>query len=237
MLRPATTRKLSRPPPRPTLPTVQASDLPDLRQDYRVDTLELDQLAADPFEQFRTWFDAARASDAIAEPNAMTLATANSAGHPSARTVLLKGIEPRGLRFFTNYESRKGREITANPHVAVTFHWNPLERQILVTGTAERLSADESSEYFHSRPRESQLGAWASRQSEPASSRQALEDAMEQVRQKFGDGQIPLPPFWGGFRVIPNSFEFWQGRTGRLHDRFRYDLDSPDNWTVQRLQP
>ncbi len=209
----------------------------DLRQDYRADTLESEQLAVDPFDQFREWFDAATACDAITEPNAMTLATADAAGRPSARTVLLKGIGPTGLRFFTNYESRKGREIAANPHVALTFHWNPLERQILVAGKAEKLTPDESREYFHSRPRESQLGAWASRQSEPTPNRQALEDAMEQVRQNFADGDIPLPPFWGGFRVVPTAFEFWQGRTGRLHDRFRYDHQSDGTWTVDRLQP
>lgn len=228
------TRKLSRSPRPPTLSTVKVSDL---RQDYRADTLESTDLAVDPLDQFRAWFDVARASDAISEPNAMTLATADASGRPSARTVLLKGIEPHALRFFTNYESRKGREIAANPHVALTFHWNPLERQILVTGTAERLTTDESREYFHSRPRESQLGAWASRQSEPAPSRPALEDAMEQVRQKFGDGEIPLPPFWGGYRVVPTTFEFWQGRTSRLHDRFRYDLQSDGRWAIQRLQP
>jgi pyridoxamine 5'-phosphate oxidase len=209
----------------------------ELRKDYRADSLDAAALDRDPFAQFNDWFDAARACDAIAEPNAMTLATADADGRPSARTVLLKGIEPAALRFFTNYESRKGRQIAANPHVALTFHWNPLERQILVTGTAERLSADESREYFQSRPRESQLGAWASRQSEPADSRAALEAAMEQVRERFADLEIPLPPFWGGYRILPDSFEFWQGRSGRLHDRFRYELGGDASWRIQRLQP
>ncbi len=209
----------------------------ELRKDYRADTLDAESLDPDPFDQFRVWFEAARACDAIAEPNAMTLATADAAGRPSARTVLLKGIEPAALRFFTNYESRKGRQIAANPHVALTFHWNPLERQILVTGVAERLSADESREYFHSRPRESQLGAWASRQSEPADSRADLEAAMDLARKKFADAEIPLPPFWGGYRVLPDSFEFWQGRSGRLHDRFRYDRIDDSTWSIGRLQP
>ncbi len=209
----------------------------DLRKDYRADSLDASELTADPFAQFRLWFGEAQACDAIAEPNAMTLATADAEGRPSARTVLLKGIEPSALRFFTNYESRKGRQIAANPHVALTFHWNPLERQILVTGRAERITADESREYFHSRPRESQLGAWASRQSEPAASRADLEAAMQRVREKFADGAVPLPPFWGGFRVIPDSFEFWQGRSGRLHDRFRYEPTADSTWSIQRLQP
>ncbi|MGC1482145.1 MAG: pyridoxamine 5'-phosphate oxidase [Chthoniobacterales bacterium] len=216
---------------------MKAAGLPDLRKDYRADQLDDGDLADDPIEQFRAWFEVARGCEAVAEPNAMTLATADGDGRPSARTVLLKGIEADALRFFTNYESRKGREMAVNPWVALTFHWNPLERQVLVTGRAERLGADESREYFHSRPRESQLGAWASRQSELAESRDALEAAFEQVRTKFNGGEIPLPPFWGGYRVVPESFEFWQGRTGRLHDRFRYERGAGGAWVVRRLQP
>ncbi len=223
--------------PAATLSQSSTVNVSDLRQDYRADTLGLGSLDPDPFQQFRHWFDAAKACGSIAEPNAMTLATSDANGRPSARTVLLKGIEPAALRFFTNYESRKGRQIAVNPHVALTFHWNPLERQVLVTGVAERISADESRVYFHSRPRESQLGAWASRQSEPADSRSDLEGAMEMVRKRFADTEIPLPPFWGGYRILPDSFEFWQGRSGRLHDRFRYDRADNSSWQIQRLQP
>ncbi len=209
----------------------------DLRKDYRADSLDADLLDPNPFAQFQVWFDAALECDAITEPNAMTLATVDAAGRPSARTVLLKGVEPAALRFFTNYESRKGRQIAANPHVGLTFHWNALERQILVTGRAERLTADESRAYFHSRPRGSQLGAWASRQSEAVGSRADLEAALDQAEKKFAKGEIPLPPFWGGYRVLPDSFEFWQGRSNRLHDRFRYDRAGDESWTIQRLQP
>ena len=191
--------------------------------------------AGDPLELFREWFDAARAAG-IFLPEAITVATATADGVPSARMMLLKGVDERGFRFFTNYESRKGEELAANPRAALVAHWAVLERQVRVEGTVERLGAEESYEYFQSRPRGSRIGAWASAQSQPLDDRRELERRVAAREQEFADGDVPLPPFWGGFRLLPERIEFWQGRLNRLHDRLRYDREG-DGWTVSRLYP
>lgn len=209
----------------------------ELRQDYRVGELHRADLAEDPFVQFGLWFAEALASPAIGEANAMTLATAGRSGQIGARTVLLKSWDPQGFVFFTNYESLKGRQIAENPQVALLFPWLPLERQISITGTAEKVSEDESREYFLSRPLASRLGAWASRQSEVLPSREPLEERYTSLAAQHVDGEVPLPPHWGGYRVIPASIEFWQGRTSRLHDRFLYTRLSDGSWQIDRLSP
>jgi pyridoxamine 5'-phosphate oxidase len=198
--------------------------------------LDIDELDPDPFVEFQTWFDSARESG-IPDSNAMILATSTVDGMPSARTVLLKGIDETGLVFFTNYESHKGRELTENPVAAVVFYWQPLGQQIRVAGRVERVSQEESFAYFSSRHRGSRLGAWASRQSEPLETRQELLSRVEELDQRYPDDDIPLPPHWGGYRILPDMFEFWESRESRLHDRFRYHRQSDGSWTVQRLQP
>jgi pyridoxamine 5'-phosphate oxidase len=207
-----------------------------LRRDYTQGKplLESDVLP-DPIEQFVRWF--ADATDAGApEANAMTLATATSDGVPSARIVLLKGFDSRGFTFFSNYDSRKGREIEANPRAALAIHWQPLERQVRIEGTVEKVGRAESEAYFHSRPPGAQIGAWVSQQSEVLASREDLERRAEELSKRFADGPIPLPEFWGGYRVVPTSIEFWQGRASRLHDRLQY-LRAPTGWTLRRLSP
>jgi pyridoxamine 5'-phosphate oxidase len=210
-------------------------ELGDLRRDYRRDSLDESTVAEDPFEQFARWFNDAQ-SAGIAEPNAMTLATADSAGRPSARIVLLKGVSGGGFVFFTDYRSRKGRDLADNPIAALVFHWPPLERQVRVTGRVERTSHEESAAYFHSRPPGSRLGAWASEQSSPLTSREELNTKVAERRSEFGD-DIPLPPHWGGFRLIPDTIEFWQGRPDRLHDRILYTRTSEHGWDRVRLSP
>jgi pyridoxamine 5'-phosphate oxidase len=207
----------------------------ELRENYaRAGLLETD-LNPDPMAQFENWFADARAAG-LKEPNAMTLATVSADGTPSARIVLLKGVDERGFMFYTNYESRKGREIAVNERVALVFYWAELERQVRVTGVAQRVSHEESAAYFASRPRGSQLGAWASEQSAPITGRKALERSLAEVEQRFREQPAPLPPFWGGYRVTPDSIEFWQGRPNRLHDRLRY-VRGRDAWRVERLSP
>ncbi len=192
-------------------------------------------LAPDPFQQFARWMqDALHAEGPL--PNAMTLATAGPDARPSARTILLKSVDPAGFVFFTNYGSRKARDLAVNRFAALLFHWPTLERQAAVCGPVERTSDEESDEYFQTRPRGSQLGAWASAQSEIIAGRDVLEQALRSVEQRFGDGPIPRPPQWGGFRLAPDEFEFWQARPNRLHDRFRYRRSS-DGWTIDRLSP
>jgi pyridoxamine 5'-phosphate oxidase len=192
-------------------------------------------LASGPFEQFRAWF--AEASAALEVPEAMALATAAADGAPSVRMVLLKGFDERGLVFYSHYTSRKGRELEANPQAALLFHWRPLGRQVRVEGTAERVSAEESDAYFATRPRDAQVGALASRQSEPLASRAELHERLAELEGDLGSGPVPRPSTWGGFRLVPAAWEFWQHRASRLHDRFRYELDPPGDWRLDRLFP
>ncbi len=193
-------------------------------------------LDPDPIRQFQRWFEETIALD-IPEPNAMTLATVDAQGQPYARTVLLKLYDERGFVFFTNYESRKSRQIGTNPRVALLFPWVALARQVQITGTASRVSTAESLKYFLTRPRGSQIGAWASPQSQVISSRSLLDQKVEEMKRRFGEGQVPLPDFWGGYRVEPDEIELWQGRDSRLHDRFRYRRRPGEGWVVERLAP
>jgi pyridoxamine 5'-phosphate oxidase len=214
----------------------EAMNIHELREEYLKAELSRQDLQADPFKQFELWFQ--QACDAeILEPNAMVVATASPQGEPLMRTVLLKSFDRAGFVFFTNYESRKGQQIDANPNVSLLFLWLPLQRQVQITGIATKVSRDESCQYFTTRPRDSQLGAWCSQQSAAIASRQVLVEKMESLKQEYSDSEIPLPPFWGGFRVVPNSFEFWQGRPSRLHDRFLYSRQEKDSWEIQRLSP
>lgn len=210
--------------------------LADLRKDYTLAGLAEKDLARDPFRQFEKWFQEAEAAK-LAEPNAMTLATASPDGRPSARTVLLKGLDGRGFVFYSNYESRKGRELTLNARVALVFPWIALERQVLIEGIVTKVAREESAAYFHSRPRASQLGAWVAQQSSVIPGRATLEEAMKALEKKHAGAEIPLPPNWGGYRVAPETIEFWQGRRSRLHDRLRYRRDQEGGWLVERLSP
>jgi pyridoxamine 5'-phosphate oxidase len=211
-------------------------DIAALRHDYVAHGLRRADLDTDPIKQFAKWFGEAAAAE-IRDVNAMNLATVGADGMPDARIVLLKAISDRGLVFFTNYTSAKARQIEANPKVALTFFWAQLERQIRVRGTAEKTSREESAEYFRSRPLGSRLGAWASEQSEVIASRAALEARLAEVTARYPDSEIPLPEHWGGYRVKPTTIEFWQGRTNRLHDRFRYSRQDDGNWLIERLSP
>jgi pyridoxamine 5'-phosphate oxidase len=207
------------------------------REEYTAGGLTEDDLLPDPVAMFRRWLhDAVTAG--LHEPNAMVVATATPTGVPSARTVLLKGVDERGFVFYTNYRSRKGVELGANPLCALLFPWHALERQVRVDGEAVRLTGAESAAYFATRPRSSQLGAWASPQSEVVPDRAALDRRYDEAARRFGDGDVPLPPHWGGFRVRHEAVEFWQGRAGRMHDRLRYRRGSPGaGWVVERLAP
>lgn len=207
-----------------------------LRQSYERGALVESDLAATPVEQFARWFEEALAGG-VAEPNAMTLATVSADGQPSARVVLLKGFDAAGFVFFTHYTSRKGRESEAAGRVALCFWWPPLERQVRIEGTVERVSAEESDAYFAVRPRLSQLGAVASAQSTTVEDRAALDAAMAEAEARFSGADVPRPASWGGYRVVPHAVEFWQGRAGRLHDRLRYRQDAAGGWTVERLAP
>ncbi len=211
-------------------------DLGALRRNYTQQGLDLQDLDADPFQQFSLWFEQACQAD-ILEPNALVLATVSPSGQPFQRTVLLKYVDQDGFVFFTNYGSRKAQHIQTNARVSLLFPWYALERQLAIDGTAQRISSAESLKYFLSRPRGSQLGAWVSQQSTIISSRQLLEMQFEKIKEKFLNQEIPLPDFWGGYRVQPTSFEFWQGRPNRLHDRFLYSRDAGATWTVARLSP
>jgi pyridoxamine 5'-phosphate oxidase len=198
--------------------------------------LSRSELDPDPIRQFQRWFEETIAQD-IPEPNAMTLATVDARGQPFARTVLLKLYDERGFVFFTNYESRKSRQIGANPRVALLFPWVALARQVQIVGQARRISAVESLKYFASRPRGSQIGAWASPQSEVIRTRSLLEAKVAEINRRFAEGEIPLPNFWGGYRVEPELVELWQGRDSRLHDRFQYTRDPGGPWVIERLAP
>lgn len=210
--------------------------LADLRKDYSLSGLLEKDLARDPFRQFDKWFQEAQAAKLV-EPNAMTLATASRDGRPSARTVLLKAVDGRGFVFFTNYESRKGRDLAENPRACLSFPWFALERQINIEGAIAKVSREESAAYFHSRPRASQLGAWVSQQSSVITGREVLEDAMKALEKKYAGAEVPVPPAWGGYRLVPETVEFWQGRRSRLHDRLRYRRLPSGDWTVERLAP
>ena len=210
--------------------------LADLRKDYSLAGLAEKDLARDPFRQFEKWFQEAEAAK-IPEPNAMTLATATREGRPSARTVLLKGLDGRGFVFYSNYESRKGRELEANPQVTLVFPWVAIERQVLIEGTATKVAREESEAYFHSRPRASQLGAWVAQQSAVIAGRAVLEDTMKAWEKKYAGQEVPLPANWGGWRVAPETVEFWQGRRSRLHDRLRFRREKDGGWSVERLAP
>ena len=200
------------------------------------DELTEDDLLPDPVALVRRWFADARAAG-VEQHDAMTLATVAPDGRLSARVVLLKGIDPRGFAFFTNYESRKSRELDANPQAALVLLWTPLQRQVRVSGRVERLSAEESDAYFATRPRGSQLGAWASRQSRPLADRAELEARWAALDARYAGATVPRPPHWGGYRVEPDEIEVWQGRANRLHDRFRYRRGPDGGWTYERLQP
>lgn len=206
-----------------------------LREEYTRAGLTEADLTDEPLTLFDQWFQEAVKAELV-EPNAMTLATVDDAGQPWTRTVLLKAFDQRGFVFYTNYTSDKARQIDARPQVSVLFPWLPLQRQVQITGRAEKVPTRESLKYFLSRPRGSQLGAWVSAQSSVISSRQVLETKLAELKRKFGEGKVPLPDFWGGYRIVADTVEFWQGRPNRLHDRFRYTCGA-DGWSVNRLSP
>jgi len=212
-----------------------AMDLADLRKEYSDRGLRREELDADPVNQFALWFR--QATDAgVHEPNAMTLATVDAGGMPLQRTVLLKRFDRDGFVFFTNYGSRKAAQIAANPKVCLLFPWITLERQVIIQGVAEKISTAESLRYFLTRPRESQIGAWVSNQSDAIASRKVLMQKLDEIRSRFRDGEVPLPSFWGGYRVTPATIEFWQGGPARLHDRFLYTRRDA-GWEISRLSP
>ncbi len=217
-------------------PRSRPMSLADLRKDYSLAGLMEKDLAKDPFRQFDKWFQEASAAK-IAEPNAMTLATVSRDGRPSARTVLLKGVDGRGFVFYTNYESRKGRELDANPRAALVLPWVAMERQVLIEGAVTKVTREESAAYFHSRPLASQLGAWVSQQSSIIAGRAVLEDSLKALEKKYAGQTVPLPPHWGGYRLNPETVEFWQGRRSRLHDRLRYRREKDGGWIIERLAP
>ena len=213
------------------------TDLKRLRREYTRAGLSEADAHPDPREQFRRWFEEALNAN-LYEPNAMTLATSTPDGRPSARVVLLKGFDELGFTFYTNYEGRKAKELEENPYCALVFYWGELERQVRIEGRAGRVSKGESDAYYRSRPRGSQLGAWASAQSRPASDREALEERLRGLEAEYEGREVPRPPFWGGYRVEPEEIEFWQGRENRLHDRLLYRRqESGGGWRIERLQP
>lgn len=211
-------------------------DISALRREYIKDVLEKEHLDANPIRQFEEWFNEAKATE-MPDPNGMSLATVGADGQPSLRTVLLKYFDTDGFVFFTNYGSRKSREIDENSKVSLMFPWIILERQVIIYGKAEKISKMESFKYFASRPKGSQIGAWVSQQSSVITSRFLLMSKFEEMKQKFAKGEVPLPSFWGGYRVIPRAIEFWQGRENRLHDRFMYSQLEDGNWKIERLAP
>ena len=214
---------------------IMSIEIADLRKDYTLNGLDLADVLPDPIAQFRQWFDAA-VQAGIPEPNAMHLGTVAENGRPSGRIVLIKDVDERGFVFYTNYESQKGQALIARPVASLTFFYPELERQIRIEGVVEKVSAEESDTYFNSRPRGSQIGAWVSQQSTVIASRAVLEDRQRDLETRFADQPVPRPPHWGGFRVIPDLIEFWQGRPSRLHDRIRYRL-AGGSWVLERVSP
>ena len=210
-------------------------DIASIRRDYQMASLDEAASAANPMDQFTHWWEDATTSN-IDEVNAFVLSTVDANRAPASRVVLLKGYTPEGFIFFTNYDSDKGKEIAANPNVAMNFFWKELERQVRITGTIKKISAEESAEYFHSRPLGSQVGAWSSPQSQVIPNRAFLEKSFEENTEKYKEGIVPLPPHWGGYIVHPTQVEFWQGRSSRLHDRIRYNFEN-HQWTKVRLAP
>jgi pyridoxamine 5'-phosphate oxidase len=213
-------------------------DLASMRKQYRAEGLLESDLAASPVEQFARWFKQAATEGGLFEPNAMVVSTADAEGRTSSRTVLLKHFDEQGFVFYTNYGSRKGRDLAENPYVSLLFPWLPMTRQVIVTGSARRTGRDETAAYFRTRPHGSQLGAWASAQSSVIAGRAELDAAYEELAARYPEGeQVPVPPHWGGFRVVPDTVEFWQGRENRLHDRLRYVAEPGGGWRVERLSP
>jgi pyridoxamine 5'-phosphate oxidase len=218
--------------------TMQAAvDAGELRKEYTLSGLYRKDLSPDPFEQFKLWFSESIRTAGDREPNAMTLATASRAGVPSVRVVLLKSFDARGATFFTNYESRKAQQLAENPHAALNFHWPWLERQIQIEGVVQKVGREESEIYFNKRPIGSRLGAIVSKQSSVIERRQNLEDRLLELKAKYQDTKPPVPEFWGGYLLVPERFEFWQGRENRLHDRFLYTRDADAHWQIDRLAP
>lgn len=208
-----------------------------IRKEYTQETLQESEVALDPSRQFEYWFQEALRAE-LPEPNAMFLSTVDADGFPNGRVVLLKGLDARGFVFYTNYGSKKGQELASNAMASLTFFWQELERQVRVRGRVERVSEVESDEYFASRPRGSQIGAWVSEQSTVIQSREVLEERTQAYEARFANQEVPRPPHWGGYRVLPFELEFWQGRHSRLHDRIRYRLDEPTGtWLIERLSP
>ncbi len=216
-------------------PSKASERLADLRISYQRESLDIADTRENPFEQFRFWFDEA-AEARIEEPNAMIVATVGKDGVPSARTLLLKGVDDDGFRFFTNYGSRKGQEMAENPDVSAVFLWKPLQRQVIVCGRVEKTTREESEAYFHSRPYAHQIGAWASDQSKVIPDRAWMEKREAEFKARFPEGEVPLPDYWGGYVIRPETVEFWQGRPSRLHDRIQYRRSS-DGWERVRLSP
>ncbi|UKJ06255.1 pyridoxamine 5'-phosphate oxidase [Solitalea lacus] len=216
---------------------LEKTTLENLRQEYSARSLSEKDVNSDPFRQFELWFNEAMQSG-ILEPNALTLSTATSLGKPSARVVLLKGFSDEGFTFFTNYNSRKGHELRQNPFACISFFWLELQRQIIIEGVIEKVSLDESTRYYQTRPKGSQLGAWVSEQSTVIADREVLENKLAELENQYANQEVlPKPEYWGGYLLKPSSIEFWQGRPSRLHDRIQYILEADGNWKIQRLAP
>lgn len=213
-----------------------SNSIADLRKEYTKASLDIDSVDKNPFKQFEKWFLEAQKGELL-EPNAMVLSTSDTQNQPFQRTVLMKALDNDGIVFYTNYKSRKAQQIQENAHVSILFPWYAMERQVCIQGIAEKVSAATSLKYFTSRPHGSQLGAWVSQQSSVISSRSILENKLAEMKQKFKEGKVPLPDFWGGYKIKPTSFEFWQGRQSRLHDRIIYQKDAEDSWNTSRLAP